>query len=194
MLGVDVVTSKKAADLARLESFLKGHHQYAALQSSIQKLPVFLKGRLGNVQPTTGINSAAARWLRRQFVIPASKMASAGRYVNTMAGRVARETKIFGRIGTGTTWVIPAAMGLWSVYEAPSYQRPKVAFQETTGIVLGAAMTPIGVALGGVFVVVLGLTGIGAFILVALAAGATSLAGYETGKMLGAWSWDRLTR
>lgn len=85
-LGPQVITSKKPADLAALERFLKGHHKYGALRAQIDRLPGFLQSRLGKVGPTPTTNLAAARWMRRQFIVPADKLGSAGTWVPPVAG------------------------------------------------------------------------------------------------------------
>jgi hypothetical protein len=83
--------------------------------------------------------------------------------------------------------VVPAVLGLYNVYKASPTERFQVALTESVGIGLGAFGTEVGLLAGGALVAVLGLTGVGAFLLLFVAAGATSYFVSEYGKgLLGA--------
>jgi hypothetical protein len=165
-----------------LEHFLKGHPKYGTLRAQIDRLPNLLKARLGRVDPNATVNQAAARWMRRQFIVPADKMNFASRYVNTVSGRLNSSLKFFGRAGAATTWVVPAGIGLWNVSQAPQHDRGRVFVQEAVGVVLGAVGTGAGIWLGGVIVAALTLTPIGAFLILAISGAAIGMAASEIGK------------
>jgi hypothetical protein len=192
-LGPQAITSKSASDLGRLERFLKGHHKYGQLRAEIDRLPGFLKSRLGSIAPTPGVDAASARWMRRQFIIPADKMASASRYVSTTSGRLAASAQFVGRLGAATTWVLPAAVGIWNAANTPAHLRSKVTLQETAGVVLGWGGTMLGVFLGGMLVTILAFTGVGAFVVIALAGAGMGLALSEGGKAVTGSLYDLLS-
>jgi hypothetical protein len=173
--GKDIFQKK---NLKTLEAFLKNNPKYNALLKSIEELPGFLSSNLGHIHPTPGVGYAEARFVRSQILLP---FHNPQRYCtaldNLLLGKIAR----WGRAGTASTWVIPAAIGVYNVYDAPQDQKLRTAASETVGIGFGAAGTALGIYAGGAVVGALLLTGVGAFVVVALVAGAVGAGGYWAG-------------
>ena len=65
-------------------------------------------------------------------------------------------------------------IGLYNVADADPTRRFNVALEESAGIAFGAFGTGFGELAGGLVVAALGFTGVGAFLLIFFAAGATS--------------------
>jgi hypothetical protein len=179
--GKKVATSKTPADLARVEQYLKTSRRYQALRKAIERLPDFLKNNLGQLGPTEDVVSANARWLRRHMTFPLTSGTPAS-HLHRMGGHLSGAVTRFGRIGVATTWVLPAVLGVYNVAQTPPGRRLRVGIEEGVGIGLGALGSAFGVAAGGVLVTALCLTGVGAFIMIALAAGLGGYALAELGK------------
>jgi hypothetical protein len=183
-LGKDVVTSKSPRDLARVEQHLKGSRTYQGLRTSIDRLPEFLKRRLGQIAPGgADVPSAAARWVRRDVVIPYSN-GSPARAWGRMVGNLEGTVTTLGRVGKATTWVVPALIGVYSTVRAPDGKRLRVGIEEAVGVGFGGVGGMVGAFLGGLLITFLCLSGVGAFVVVALAAGVGSYVAGESGKML----------
>jgi hypothetical protein len=181
--GPKVATSKAPSDLARVEQHLKSSRTYQSLRQAIERLPDFLKDKLGQVGPAEGVSSAQARWLRRDVTIPITSGTPA-RFMNRMAGSLDGAVTRFGRIGVATTWVLPALVGVYNVAQAPPQRRLRVGIEEGVGVGFGWLGGAAGLIMGTLLVTFLCLTGAGAFIVVALAAGAGSYFGGDIGKSL----------
>jgi hypothetical protein len=181
-LGRDVITSKDPVKLERLQRFLKTSPKYYQLRQSLSRLPKSLTtGLARHLAPTSNVSSGDARWLRRQFVLP--EVAEPGHYFNSVASSLEGKVSRLGRFGTGTTFVLPAAIGLYNVYRAAPSERFTVGLEEAVGIGLGAFGAEAGLAIGGAVAAVLGLTGIGLFILLFVTAGVAAYEASEGGKM-----------
>lgn len=184
-LGKEVMLSKRAVDLAKVQRFMLSSPRYQRLTVALRTLPQQLQGRLVNqigARGTLGLNSPDARWLRRNFTLV--EEAGAERYVKTLGASLEGKIGRFGAFGRGTTYVVPAVLGLYNVYKASPAERFQVALKEAVGVGLGAFGTEVGLLAGGALVAVLGLTGVGAFLLLFVAAGVGSYMISEYGKGL----------
>jgi len=85
---------------------------------------------------------ANAEFLRRQFLTPRGVASGAllGRVSNKLGAQVLR----YGKIGGRATWLFPAVLGAYNVYDAPPEQRLRTASGEILGIAFGALGTTIG--------------------------------------------------
>jgi hypothetical protein len=182
-LGKEVMLSKRAVDLAKVQRFMLASPRYQRLTVALRTLPKELQGRLVNQlgpRGALGLNSPDARWLRRNFTLV--EEVGAERYAKTLGASLEGKIGRIGFLGKGTTFAVPAVLGLYNVYKASPTERFKVALTESVGIGLGAAGTELGLIGGGLIVAFLGLTGVGAFLLLFVAAGAASYALSEAGK------------
>ncbi len=173
--GNDIFQKK---NLKTLEAFLKNNPKYNALLKSINDLPGFLSKNLGDIHPSPGLANAAGRSFRSQIALP---YYNPQRYCMTFKHLLDSKILRWGRIGTATTWVIPAAIGVYNVYDAPQDQKLKTAASETVGIGFGAGGTELGIIAGAAIASALVLSGPAAFIVIGLVAGAGGALGYEVG-------------
>jgi hypothetical protein len=179
-LGKDVLMSKKPADLQLLQKFLQSNKDYQELQKLIATLPSKLQSGLGSgLTPTVGVPSADARWVRRLALVEEK---GAERYFRETGALLEGKISRFGALGRGTTWVLPAVIGVYNIARANPAERFHVALEESAGISFGVFGTGLG-EVGGAFLAgALGFTGVGAFILIFVGAGAGAYFISEWGK------------
>ena len=178
--GKDVMLSKQPAKLEIVQRYLRTSANYQKLQQLISTLPKQLKTGLGShLQPTPNVHAADARWARRLALVEEK---GAARYFRSAGSLLEGKIGRFGAFGRGTTFILPAAIGLYNVAKASPSERFQVTIEESVGIGLGAIGTEVGVEIGGIIVLALGLTGVGAFLLLFVAAGAGAYALSEAGK------------
>lgn len=173
--GKDILQKK---NLKALEFFLKNNAKFPELQKSISVLPSFLSRNLGHIHPTPGISYPNARFVRSQILLP---FHNPQRYCNNFESLLKSKVVRLGKFGTGATWILPAAIGVYNVYDAPQEKMLEVTARETAGIGLGALGTELGIAAGIAIAGTLLLTGGGAFIVIAVVAGAGGAGGYWVG-------------
>ncbi len=173
--GKDIFQKK---NLKTLELFLKNNPKYAVLLKSIDELPGFLSKNLGHIHPTPGIANAGGRFFRSQIALPTHNTIG---YLQKFGYLLNNKIIRWGTGGTFTTWVIPAAIGVYKVYDAPQDQKLKTAASETVGIGFGALGTAAGIGAGYAIAGALLLTGVGELIVIGLVAGGLGTWGYEAG-------------
>jgi hypothetical protein len=174
-----------------MQRFLTGHPKYQQLMQSLKELPGHLlpKGRRVP-NPLSGSPNAAARHFRKAFSLPYDKWNSS-RYFSTIGRQLNGKVQLLKGVGRHATWYIPAAFGIYNVWQAPEEMRMRTLFEEGFGVLGGAFGTMIGsnvVATGvlGVFA----LCGIcigpfGLFAIVFLCASAGGILGMEMAKRFG---------
>ena len=168
--GKEVMLSRQPAKLEMVQRFLRGNINYLRMQEFIAKLPKQLKSGLGShMAPTPGVQAADARWVRRIVQVEEK---GAARFFRSAGSLLEGKISRFETLGRGTTFVLPAVIGLYNIAHASPTERFRVGVEESVGIGLGALGTGIGVEAGTAICVVLGLTGVGAFLMVFVAAGA----------------------
>ncbi len=181
--GEERVFSKNKVHLQKLEFFLSQNPTFHRLQENIKQIPRTLTKNLGKTAPTPNIGNSNARWFRREILIPSMKRGS--RYFSSMNNLVGKNLVRVGRIGTTTTWFIPAVIGVYNTVTASPADRWKVGLENSFGVVLGAYGTGAGISAGVGIASILAISGGWAFVIVALFAGALGFIGGKLGNYLG---------
>lgn len=167
--GKEVMLSRSPAKLQMVQQFLRNNVAYQQMQGLIATLPKQLKSGLGtHIAPTAGVQAADARWVRRLVQVEEK---GAARFFRSAGSLLEGKISRLESFGKGTTFVLPAAIGLYNVARASPSERFRVAIEESVGIGMGAVGTEVGVLAGGALVTMIGLTGVGAFLLVFFVAG-----------------------
>lgn len=178
--GKEVMLSRQPAKLEMVQRFIRGNANYAKVQQLIATLPKQLKSGLGtHLAPTPNVQAGDARWLRRAVQVEEK---GAARFFKSAGSLLEGKISRFESYGRGTTFVLPAAIGLYNIAHAAPGDRLKVGIEESVGIGLGAVGTELGVGVGSFLVAALGLTGVGAFLLIFVVAGAGAYLLSEAGK------------
>ncbi len=190
-IGEKVTLSAKAGHIDRMMAFYRNNPNYPALMSALRELPNHL---VGDTAKKLCANSGAmvtpqiARRLRREWLALSDWPSS--RYMGTIAAKLNGRVNLLKGAGKATTWVIPAAFGLYNIIDAPPELRMRTLFAEGFGVVGGWAGTELGVAAGLTLVPMLCLGPFGAFVLVFIFAAGFGLAGSELSKWLGGKTYD----
>jgi hypothetical protein len=178
--GREMMMSRDAAKLETVQRFVRTNTSYVQMQNLLATLPKQLKKGLGHhLTPTQGVQAADARWVRRLVQVEEKGAAHFFRAAGSLLeGKISRLESI----GRGTTFVLPAAIGLYNVAKADPNEKFRVGVEETVAVGLGAVGTELGAGVGTVLVAAMGLTGVGAFLMLFAAAGASAYAFAEGGK------------
>jgi hypothetical protein len=180
-LGKKGVLSKKAHDLQQLDAFIKGHPNYGKVQNILHSVPTRVAQRFGCLKFTAEIQTA--RQFRHAIALPLEHPGALP-YVNTAAVELAGISKKLVRVGTGATWILPTAIGLYEIGEAPPEEKFEKSMEVTGEVVVGA-MLGFGAEsiVAPALVAFLGISSGGlAFVIVALCVGGAAYAGGEIGK------------
>jgi hypothetical protein len=157
----------------RINDFIKFHPSNSRLHQMLTELPKHLRQRIA---PPNFPNKLNLNSFKRNIYWPirkTDKIRPSG-----MINKLGNNLKYLKKVGTGATYAIPAAIGVYNVFEASSSERPHIMAKETLGIVAGAKGTGWGMAAGGTIVAFIGIS-TGGFIIVGLCAAAAGIAGYE---------------
>lgn len=153
-------------NMNKLEAILKRSPKYQQLLNQISDLPKWMAKDLGKLSPATIGRRVNAKFLRQQITLPFfNPNGYCDRFARLLCNKVIR----FGKIGFHWTWGIPAFISVFDVLASPG-KRVQTTAHDAVGILLGAAGTGGGLAAGGTIVVILGLSGTGAFLVMALCA------------------------
>lgn len=179
--GKEALLSKDAAKLEMVQRYLRTNLNYLRLQTAIAKLPKQLKSGLGNhLMPAPGAMAGDARWLRRVVLVEEK---GAARFFREAPALLENKIVRFNQIGRGTGFALPAVIGLYNIARASPTERFQVSIDETVGFGLGTLGAEVGLYAGGIMVAALGLTGVGAFLLLFLAVGASSQVATSLGQL-----------
>jgi hypothetical protein len=173
-LGVKVVTSKKANNIQQVAAFFKSHPKYPQLNQHIRDLPrwVVTGAAKKNVpHRIETITPQIARQMRKQYWLALSDQSSS-RYMGTIASQLNGRVSLLKNAGRATTWLIPAALGVYGVVNAPPELRMRSLFEEGFGVVGGAVGTHFGSLAGIGVAAILGLGPLGLFVAVFVCASA----------------------
>lgn len=185
-LGEKAVSSKTAANLARMQHFLTTHPKYQQLMQALKELPEHLlpQGRrVPNLR--SGSVNAAARHFRKSFALPYDKWNST-RYLSTIGRQLNGKVSFFKGLGRHATWYVPAIIGVYNVSQGPAEQQMASLFSEGFGIVGGAIGTWVGAELIGVGIVsALCLGPLGAFVVIFLIGAGLGITFAEGSKWFG---------
>jgi hypothetical protein len=178
--GKAVLMSKDATKLEPVQRYLQTNLNYVRLQNLIAQLPKQLKNGLGNhLKPTPGIQASDARWVKRIALVEEK---GAARFFREAPALLENKIVRFGQISKGTGFALPAAIGLYNIARASPTERFQVSINETVGFGMGAFGAEVGMYAGGIMVAAIGLTGVGAFLLLFLAVGASSYVAADFGQ------------
>jgi hypothetical protein len=197
-LGRKAATSLKKANLAQLAKFIKSHPNYPVLMRQIQEVPrlVLPMSKSKLLPPVAGnVDSRAlARYFNKQY-FQAFRRWPSGRYMKSIARQLNGRINLFRAAGRHATWYVPAVIGLYNVYDAPSEMRVRTLFEEGFGILGGYAGTLIGAQVIGLGIVtVLCLGPLGAFLTVFFCATAGGIIGSGLLKWGGGKVYDESTK
>jgi hypothetical protein len=172
VLGPDAFAVGSSPNAAkRLNEFVAKHPAYAQMRAAIQRLPLFMRQQLGELQVEVGREGA---WFRRQFAVPLRGGAAYTRHVATI---LRRNLMRLGGVGLAISWVTPAVLALPDLYRATQWhERGRIAISTGVGVVAGAAVNTALLSLGVHSLAVMMLGPAGGFVVAVLVIGAVSVA------------------